>query len=188
MNRDSEERRLCTLNYLSFCQELMISSVLPRPWASSQSCLVQHYLFVIFVHVANTNFCCVWYAHLSWQWALMCRKLTLKILWFFLWTLLQHVIAGKPIPQLKLHHKILQVIFYSHEGNCLSFCIQFWATNFTFQESVVQRINEDAHAGWKASMNPRLANYTVSFSVEALDEEFGYSNLFYFQQIDPFTV
>lgn len=33
------------------------------------------------------------------------------------------------------------------------------------QESFVKLINENAEAGWKASMNPRFSNYTVSFLI-----------------------
>ncbi|KAG8369240.1 hypothetical protein BUALT_Bualt15G0131000 [Buddleja alternifolia] len=46
------------------------------------------------------------------------------------------VIAGKPTLPLELNTKILQ-------------------------ESVVKSINDNVQAGWKASMNPRFANYTV---------------------------
>lgn len=48
----------------------------------------------------------------------------------------QHVIAVKPIPQLKLNSEILQ-------------------------ESVIKLINSNPKAGWEAAMNPRFSNYTV---------------------------
>ncbi|KAJ7973176.1 cathepsin B-like [Quillaja saponaria] len=35
------------------------------------------------------------------------------------------------------------------------------ALNIFMQESIVKRINEDPEAGWEASINPRLANYSV---------------------------
>ncbi|KAL8544738.1 hypothetical protein ACS0TY_005099 [Phlomoides rotata] len=39
--------------------------------------------------------------------------------------------------------------------------VQLKLDNKILQESVVKLINNNAHSGWKASMNPRFANYTV---------------------------
>ncbi|KAI3449317.1 hypothetical protein Pfo_005982 [Paulownia fortunei] len=62
--------------------------------------------------------------------------LIIILLFEAIFTIQLQVIAGKPDLQLKLDNKILQ-------------------------ESVVKLINDNAQARWKASMNPRFANYTV---------------------------
>ncbi|KAG6520301.1 cathepsin B-like protease 3 [Zingiber officinale] len=48
----------------------------------------------------------------------------------------QQVMAAKPMPQLRSESKIIQ-------------------------DSIIEKINANPEAGWKASINPRLENYTV---------------------------
>ncbi|KAL0284474.1 UNVERIFIED_CONTAM: Cathepsin B-like protease 3 [Sesamum angustifolium] len=54
------------------------------------------------------------------------------------------VSEGKTDLQLKVNSRILQV-----------------ELQLTMQESIIELINDNAQAGWKAAMNPRFTNYTV---------------------------
>ncbi|GAA0175291.1 cysteine protease [Lithospermum erythrorhizon] len=62
---------------------------------------------------------------------------TLLLLWALSVSSILQLFAVKPVPQLKSQSSILQ-------------------------DSIVKEINENDKAGWKATMNPRFSNYTVS--------------------------
>lgn len=45
---------------------------------------------------------------------------------------------------------------------CFCFCIMYNFFFFVCQDSIVQKVNANPNAGWKASMNSRFSNYTVN--------------------------
>jgi len=77
----------------------------------------------------------------------------------------EQVLATESVPKLKLHSKILQVLFLlpsvNYKLSASSLSANFICT-FALQEDIINKINADPTAGWKAGMNDQFSNYTVS--------------------------
>ncbi|RWR94162.1 cathepsin B [Cinnamomum micranthum f. kanehirae] len=73
---------------------------------------------------------------------------------------------GLPAASIPYHVEFSRITFdipYSHSCNVVSGepIPLIRTTSEILQESIVQEINANPKAGWKASMNPRFSNYTI---------------------------
>lgn len=51
---------------------------------------------------------------------------------------------------------------------CFMGFLNSYCGDYILQESIIKQVNENPEAGWKAGVNPRFSNVTVSIQIDTL--------------------